>query len=285
MNRMIKTANLTKKYGQQIAVDNLNLEIERGVTYGLLGPNGAGKTTSLKMLSSLLMPTSGEVFIDGLLMNRNNKIIKKDIGMVSQHFSLQKEMTPVEVLKMHGMLHQMDSKLIKAETEKLLKFADLDKDSGKLVNQLSGGNKRKLMIIRAVMHAPKILFLDEPTVGLDATIRRAIWDLLKKLKNEGMTTILTTHYIEEAGTLCDTIGIMTEGRIIEENSPKRLMASIEPYVVEEFKGSKTNYRYFSDRQSATEFVSECNGNVFIRESNLEDVYIKHTNKKMMKQKE
>ncbi len=280
MNVMIKTVDLTKKYGQQKAVDSLNLEVARGVSFALLGPNGAGKTTTLKMLSSLLAPTSGQVFINGELMNRNNKSIKKDMGMVSQHFSLQKEMTPVEVLKLHGMLHKLKAAEVRDKISRLLHFADLEKDAGKLVNHLSGGNKRKLMIIRAVMHEPKILFLDEPTVGLDPSIRRSIWDLLKKLKNDGMTTVLTTHYIEEAGTLCDTISMMAEGRIIAQDSPQDFMKTIEPYVVEVFEGSRTSYKYFTDRQQAAGFVAGCQANALIRETNLEDVYVRYTNKKM-----
>ncbi len=280
MNAMIKTVDLTKKYGQQKAVDSLNLEVARGVSFALLGPNGAGKTTTLKMLSSLLAPTNGQVFINGELMNRNNKSIKKDMGMVSQHFSLQKEMTPVEVLKLHGMLHKIKAAEARDKISRLLQFADLEKDAGKLVNHLSGGNKRKLMIIRAVMHEPKILFLDEPTVGLDPSIRRSIWDLLKKLKNDGMTTVLTTHYIEEAGTLCDTISMMAEGRIIARDSPQGFMKTIEPYVVEIFEGSRTSYKYFTDRQLAAGFVAGCQANALIRETNLEDVYVRYTNKKM-----
>ncbi|MFZ7120084.1 MAG: ABC transporter ATP-binding protein [Eubacteriaceae bacterium] len=280
MTTMIKTVNILKKYGKQIAVDNLNVDIPKGMSYALLGPNGAGKTTTLRMISSLLRPTSGEVFINGQLMNRKNKTIKKDLGMVSQHVSLQREMTPVEVLKMHGMLHKMKRKDINDKIDSLLDFANMKKDKNKLVNKLSGGNKRKLMIIRAVMHQPKVLFLDEPTVGLDANIRRSIWDLLKKLKNDGMTTILTTHYIEEARNLCDMIGMMYEGKIIAQDSPEGFMKTIEPYVVEKFDGDLTSYEYFTTREVASEYVSKCKESTLIRKTNLEDVYVKYTHKKM-----
>lgn len=280
MSVMIKTVHLTKRFGKQTAVDDLNLEIPEGITFGLLGPNGAGKTTTLKMLSALLAPTGGQVFIDGELMNRNNKRIKQNLGMVSQHFSLQKEMTPAEVLKLHGMLHKMKAAEIRDKIERLLFFADMEKDAGKLVLHLSGGSKRKLMIVRAVMHDPKILFLDEPTVGLDPNIRRTIWDLLKRLKNDGLTTILTTHYIEEAGTLCDTLSMMAEGRIIMQNSPAGFMETIEPYTVEVFEEGNTAYRYFAGRREAARYASECSGSTLIRETNLEDVYVKCTNRKM-----
>lgn len=273
---MIITKNLTKKYNEQFAVDGLNLKIEDGVSYGLLGPNGAGKTTTIKMISTLLEPTSGEIFINDTKMHRENNEIKKEIGLVSQHFSLQREMTPVEVLNLHGMLHKMPRKERKKRIDQLISFAGMDKDRKKLVGKLSGGNKRKLMIIRAVMHNPKILFLDEPTVGLDATIRRSIWDLLKKLKEQGMTILITTHYIDEARILCDTIGMMKDGKIICEHTPEEYLNSIKPYVVEIFDGDFTEYKYFDDRQEAGKYCENISESVIIRKSNLEDVYVKYT---------
>ena len=185
-------------------------------------------------------------------------------------------MTVYEVLKLHGMMQKMPMKEINRKAEELMKFAQLDKDRNKLVGKLSGGNKRKLMIIRAVMHDPEILFLDEPTVGLDASIRRAIWDLLKRLKNRGMTIILTTHYIEEASVLCDKIGMMYSGKLIEENTPEGFMSQIDPYVVESFNGDVTDYRYFRNREDAVAYIGETEGNSTLRNTNLEDVYIKFT---------
>lgn len=279
---MIKANNITKIYGKQKAVNDLNLNIEKGMSYALLGPNGAGKTTTMKILSSLIEANEGEVYIDGEIMNRQNKKIKEELGMVSQHFSLQREMTPVEALTLHGKLHKMPSKEIKAKVDELLTFAQMDKDKGKLIGKLSGGNKRKLMIIRAVMHNPKILFLDEPTVGLDATIRRSIWDLLRRLKNEGLTIILTTHYIEEASVLCDKIGMMSEGKIIAEDSPSGFMTKIEPFTVESFEEGITNYNYFATREEAGTYGASLGVDTLIRETNLEDVYIKYTSKKLQK---
>ena len=279
---MIVAKDLTKKFGKQVAVDSLNLSIEDGISYALLGPNGAGKTTTMKMLSALLAPTSGTVEIAGRPMSRNDIKIKEQIGMVSQHFSLHREMTVYEALKLHGMLHHMSKKEINENADKLLAFSGLDKDRNKLIGALSGGNKRKVMIIRAVMHNPKLLFLDEPTVGLDASIRRAIWDLLNRLKNDGMKIVLTTHYIEEAKVLCDRIGMMHSGRLIEENTPEGFMKMIEPYVVETFDGDTTKYEYFSDRNDAVRFISESEGSSLVRDTNLEDVYIKYTNNRIDK---
>lgn len=277
---MIEAKNIRKTFGKQVAVNGISLHINKGESFALLGPNGAGKTTTMRILSSLTESEGGEVNIDGEVMNRRNKRVKEELGMVSQHFSLQREMTPVEVLKLHGMLHQMKKKDINRRIDELITFAQMDKDRNKLVGKLSGGNKRKLMIIRAVMHEPKVLFLDEPTVGLDATIRRTIWDLLRRLKNEGLTIFLTTHYIEEASVLCDRIGMMAEGKIIAEDSPKGFMETIEPFVVESFDGDLTNYEYFNNREDANEYLAKENNTALIRRSNLEDVYIRYTSKKI-----
>lgn len=279
---MIEARNLTKKFGKQTAVDGLNLYIPEGTSYALLGPNGAGKTTTMKMLAALLAPTSGESYIAGKKMTRNDTDLKRKIGMVSQHFSLHREMTVYEVLKLHGMMQRMPMKIINRKADELMKFAKLDKDRNKLVGNLSGGNKRKLMIIRAVMHDPEILFLDEPTVGLDASIRRAIWDLLKRLKNKGMTIILTTHYIEEASVLCDKIGMMYSGKLIEENTPEGFLKQIPPFVVETFDGDTTNYSYYETREEAVKYIAETESNSTLRNTNLEDVYIKFTQTKIDK---
>jgi len=278
---MIKTRNLTKKYSEKVVVDSVNLTIDDGVSFGLLGPNGAGKTTILKMIASLVEPDLGDVEINGHLMDRSCKIIKSELGMVSQHYSLHREMTPVEVLNLHGMLHRIPRKIRKKRIDELLKFADMDADRDKLVVKLSGGNKRKLMIIRSVMHGPSILFLDEPTVGLDASIRRSIWDLLKKLKEDGMTILITTHYIDEAYALCDEIAMIMDGKIISQNSPQKYMDEISDFVVESFDGEKTHYEFFDDRHQASMYAENMHQNVLIRKTNLEDVYIKKTNKRIV----
>lgn len=280
---MIKANNIVKIYGKQRAVDGLDLNIEKGTSYALLGPNGAGKTTTMKILSSLIEADEGEVFIDGTKMSRFNRGVKEQLGMVSQHFSIQREMTPVEALRLHGKLHKMKKKDIDSRIDELIEFADMTKDKEKLIGKLSGGNKRKLMIIRAVMHRPSILFLDEPTVGLDATIRRTIWDLLRKLKNEGLTIVLTTHYIEEASVLCDKIGMMSQGKIISENTPSEFMKTIPEFAVEIFDGDNTSYKYFNTHEEAAAYIKDTTGNAMIRKSNLEDVYILFTNKKISKE--
>lgn len=277
---MIRTYDLTKYYDQQLAVDSLNLKIEAGCCYGLLGPNGAGKTTTLKMLATLLQPTSGTVEIAGKRFERKNKALKSIIGIVPQHFSLQREMTVKETLWLHGLLHKMTPKKIRQRIQTLIEFAHMSDQLLKPIENLSGGNKRKLMIIRSVLHKPKILFLDEPTVGLDASIRRDIWDLLRTLKTEGLTIILTTHYIEEAEQLCDVIGMMSQGRLVEEATPEAYMAGIQRIVLETFDGTKTQYHYFDTKEAAAKYSNELKGEIHIRRSNLEDAYVTYTNERV-----
>lgn len=274
---MIKTTGLIKEYGKLKSVDGLNLNIEKGLFYGLLGPNGAGKTTTIKMLSMLLTPTEGEIYIDGNMAKRTSKGIKQIIGVVPQHLSLQKETTVYETLALHGYLHKMKRADIKNRIAELLEFAEMSSMLKMKIETLSGGNKRKLMILRAMMHYPKVLFLDEPTVGLDPSIRRVIWDLLKKLQTKGLTIILTTHYIEEAKNLCDIIGMMSKGKVIQEASPTKYMEEVKPYVLEQFDGEKTNYSFFKSRDEASTVGASLDGEVSIRKSNLEDVYVKYTN--------
>jgi ABC-2 type transport system ATP-binding protein len=279
---MIVARKLTKEYGDKLAVDDISFDIQDGLSFGLLGPNGAGKTTTIKMLACLLAPTSGVITIDGERMSRARNDIKKGMGLVSQHISLQREMTPSEALNLHGMLHKIKRKERKKRIEELLKFAGLYEDKNKLIGKLSGGNKRKLMIIRSVMHRPKILFLDEPTVGLDVSIRRAIWDLLKKLKDDGMTILLTTHYIEEARTLCDEIAMIMDGKIVAQDTPERFMQTVLPIVVESFDGEATAYEFFENRHEASIYAEKIGGTVVIRKTNLEDVYVMLTHTDLTK---
>ncbi len=274
---MIVIKNLVKNYDNLCAVNSINLNIEEGCFYGLLGPNGAGKTTTIKMMATLLTPCSGSIHINGKKMHRRAKDIKAQIGMVPQHFSLQRDMSVKETLFLHGYLHQMKKKNIKSRFIELISFAKMTGQEERKVQHLSGGNRRKLMIIRSLMHNPKILFLDEPTVGLDPAIRRTIWDFLKSLKEEGLTIILTTHYIEEANILCDRISMMGGGKLIKEATPKEFLKEIKPVVLEHFNGITTENHLFNSKKEAAEFSLSLDGDVVIRQSNLEDVYVHYTN--------
>ena len=277
---MIEVNSIIKTFDKKVVVNDLSFTINKGEIFGILGPNGAGKTTTFRMLTTLLKPDSGVIKINGKEITRNSNDIKEIIGMVSQHFSIQSEMTVWEIMELHGMLHYMDKKKRHEKINELLDFADLTNDKNKLAKQLSGGMKRKLMIIRAIMHDPEILFLDEPTVGLDPISRRSIWNLMEKLRKKGMAIVLTTHYIEEAEKLCDNIILINKGEKFLEGKPSELIEEVGNYTVEYFDGVDTKYYFFNSHEEAVDFTSKIEDTVTIRHSNLEDIFIKYTNKKV-----
>jgi ABC-2 type transport system ATP-binding protein len=272
--------DLIKKYGELTAVDNLSLEINRGEFFGLLGPNGAGKTTTIRMINTLTPRTAGLITIDGKNMDRNLTEVKIKIGVVPQHNNLEGEMTAWENLELHGRIYGMPKKARRERIKELLEFTDLSERAADLARTLSGGMKRKLMIARALMHKPELLLLDEPTVGLDAAVRRKMWDLLMNLSNSGLTVLLTTHYIEEAEILCHRVGLMNRGRLIELDTPKNLIEKVGKVVVEYFDNGGTKGEFFETREDALAFAAQRQGNVKIRSSNLEDIFIKLTNRRV-----
>ncbi|WP_032122511.1 ABC transporter ATP-binding protein [Clostridium amazonitimonense] len=277
---MLNIKNLTKKYGDLIAVNELNLEISKGEFFGLLGPNGAGKSTTIRMISTLTPKTSGEIVINNKSMDRNLQEVKMKIGVVPQGNNLEVEMTAWENLELHGRLYKMPKDIRSKRIQELLEFTELTDRKDEIVKGYSGGMKRKLMIARALMHNPDLLLLDEPTVGLDATARRKMWDLLKRLKDKGLTVLLTTHYIEEAEVLCDRVGLIYGGTLIELDSPQKLIAKVGKYTVEYFENGETKEEFFETREEASVFASKLEESVNIRPANLEDVFIKLTNRRV-----
>ncbi|MCE9653490.1 MAG: ATP-binding cassette domain-containing protein [Nitrosarchaeum sp.] len=218
----IKIKNLTKKFGKFIAVDSINLEIKEGELFGLLGPNGAGKSTTLNMLATMMMPTSGNATINNVEITSQDSV-RRTIGMVFQDPSLDDELTGKENLEFHGRMYHMQKNLRANRIEEVLKLVGLEDKAKFQIKTYSGGMKRRLEIARGLMHHPKILFLDEPTLGLDPQTRRGIWDYIQKLnKDEGLTIILTTHYMEEADYLCDRIAIIDNGKIIALDTPENM---------------------------------------------------------------
>ena len=280
---MIEIRNVTKKFGDFTAVENVNLTIDSGSFIGLLGPNGAGKTTLIKMLVGLLKPTDGEIFIDGEKVSRNNNEIKKRIGIVPQYTNLDKELTAYENLVFAAKLFKIKKSDYKNKIEELLDFMELENSRNKEAKQLSGGMQRKLMIAKALINDPDIIFLDEPTVGVDINGRRKIWDILKTMENMGKTILLTTHYIEEADYLCDKVCFIDQGVIFENNTPEALKENLGQFTVEYFdKENKTNYRYFAQRGDAIEFTKTIEEFTYtIRDTTLEDVFYNFTNRKVM----
>ncbi|MFZ7102294.1 MAG: ABC transporter ATP-binding protein [Peptococcaceae bacterium] len=276
---MIVLNNVTKKY-DEVVVHKLSLEIAKGELFGLLGPNGAGKTTTIRMITALTGITSGNITINGYPVSRNNTSYMAQIGLVPQHTNLEPELTVRENLQLHGMLYKMDQDLIAEKIKELLDYTELWEKKNSLVNTLSGGMKRKLLIARALMHSPAILLLDEPTVGLDVFARRKVWDLIRSLRHRGETIILTTHYLEEAEALCSRIGLLKKGRLLMCGSLEELRAQVGPVVVELFAGGKTGLYFFKSHPEAIEFVSDIKDKeITVRQTKLEDVFVKLTQEK------
>ncbi len=272
---MIEIKNITKKYpGQEIpALSGVNLKIESGEFFGLLGPNGAGKTTMIKLLATLLIPNEGEITVDGERLARSNSNIKRKLSMVTQEYSLRGNMTPEQIMELHGRLYQIPKNVIRERSAELLDFCGLGEHRTKICRQLSGGMKRKLMLSRGLLTAPEILILDEPTVGLDPFARRQMWDLLKQLNDKGMTILLTTHYIDEAQYLCRRIALIDKGKTDRVASPRELIDDLGATAVDEFDGSHTKSSFFAAREEALHFAGELDNEFVIRSTTLEDVFV------------
>jgi len=228
----IVAAGLTKRYGDTVAVDSLDLSIARGEFYGLLGPNGAGKTTAVHMLSTLIRPTSGEASIAGHSVLEAPVRVRGAVGVVFQEPALDMTLSAAENLRFAGLLNDMRASLIRTRTSQLLELFGLAEARDRRAGSLSGGMRRALDIARGLMHEPEVLFLDEPTIGLDVGNRRAIWRHLAALRAQmGITIVLTTHYLEEAES-CDRVGFIDHGCLVREGIPARLVAEMGEYVVE-----------------------------------------------------
>src|ERR1700729_700389 len=225
---VIHTSDLTKGYpGTDFAaVDRLNLDVRAGEIFGLLGPNGAGKTTTAGILTTRVVPTSGRAFLAGVDVAAHPALAKQLSGIVSQQNTLDRQLTVWENLYFHGRLFGIGAKASRRTADELLEQFQLSKWAKASVYALSGGMAQRLMVARAIFHRPSVLFLDEPTAGLDPQSRLALWDLLHELHDQGQTILLTTHYMEEADLLCDRVAIMDHGRILALDSPAALKQSI-----------------------------------------------------------
>ncbi len=276
---MIEIVGLTKRYGDRKAIDNLNLTIPEGELFGLLGPNGAGKTTTIRILTMLTRPSAGRVTIADCPL-KNERRIKAMIGVVPQHLNLDIELTARENLELHGRLHQIPAAIRRQRTEELLELVELRERGADMVQTFSGGMKRRLMIARALLHRPRILFLDEPTVGLDPQVRRRLWGLIRGMADDGLTVVMTTHYIEEAENLCQRVAILDQGQLIALDSPRVLCRKFGEYVVEWHENDKLNNRFFADRTAAAQFAGGLTAAATIRQPNLEDVFVELTGRKV-----
>ena len=279
---MIEIQGLTKKFGTFTAVDHVDLTIKDGEFFGLLGPNGAGKTTTISMLSTVLLPTEGRILLDGNVLDRRAHAQKRRLSVITQEYSMRQDMTMEEVMEYQGRLYFMKRRQIREKTEELLDFTGLLEYRRRTVRHLSGGMKRKLMICRALMTDPDILLLDEPTAGMDALSRRQTWTLLRRLQNRGMTVLLTTHYMEEAQTLCERVALMDRGRINAVAPPRELIDSLGRFAIDEITDEKTVSSYFHDREEAIRFLREAGLGAGMRETTLEDVFLERLGRRLEK---
>ena len=228
----IKTESLTKNFGKITAVNELDIEVKEGEIFGLLGPNGAGKTTLISMLCTILKPTSGRAWVNGFDIVKEPGKVRKSIGIVFQQASVDDLLTGRENLALHNLLFDVPKAIRKQRIDEVLSIVNLEKRADDFVNTYSGGMRRRLELARGIMHHPKILFLDEPTLGLDPQTREHIWDYIKDLaQKECMTVLITTHYMEEAEQLCDRVGIIDYGKIVALDSPGALISRIAGDVV------------------------------------------------------
>jgi lipooligosaccharide transport system ATP-binding protein len=299
--------DLKKAYGDFGAVDGVDFEVFGGECFGFLGPNGAGKTTTMKMIYGAVVPTGGELSVAGLDVYRNEREIKRRIGVVPQENNLDDELEVRENLLIYGRYYDLPKKTVLRRTDELLDFVQLSDKVNARVEQLSGGMKRRLLIARALINDPEIVVLDEPTTGLDPQARHLVWDRLRALTAEGKTLVLTTHYMEEAARLCDRLVIMEGGRIIAGGTPKDLIEEhVSPQVLEfradadvlegllplvepvsdavERTGDEVLLVYTEDADALVARVQRSDievGNTVHRQAGLEDVFLRLTGRSLV----
>ncbi|WP_309080537.1 ABC transporter ATP-binding protein [Zhihengliuella sp.] len=220
---VIRARGLTKRYGDFTAVDGISFEVPAGESFGLLGPNGAGKSTTMRMIGGVSQRTSGELEIMGLDPEAQGPLVRAHLGVVPQQDNLDEELRVRDNLIVYGRYFGLDRRYLRAKADQLLDFAQLTDKANARVDDLSGGMKRRLTIARSLINEPQMLLLDEPTTGLDPQARHVLWDRLFRLKEQGVTLILTTHYMDEAEQLCDRLIVVDHGRIMAEGSPAELI--------------------------------------------------------------
>ncbi len=306
----IEVKSVSKRYGKFEAVKNVSFQVYDGEVFSLLGPNGAGKTTLMLMIAGILKPSNGEIYVNNLNVMKDSIKVKRLIGYCPQESIVYELLTGRENLMYYAGLYGLPKSEAKRKVDELLKLVELEDWGDKLVKKYSGGMKKRLSLAATLIHDPEVILLDEPTTGLDPGIRRSIWDLIDKLRSEGKTVLLATHYMEEADILSDRVAIMNEGKIVALDSPDNLKKILGPYSVVEFevkyapnniinilsKYSETNqvlvrddvYKiYTRDPDSILpKVISEIISNggkvvyVHVTEPTLEDVFLKLTGRRL-----
>lgn len=260
---IIEVKNLVKDYGDNLAVDNISFNVKKGEFFGFLGPNGAGKSTTINILCTILGRTSGEIFINGKDVYTDQDEVRKNIGIIFQEKTLDENLTARENLLIHARLYGLDKEVIDGRIDEVLDIVELLDRKNAIVNTFSGGMKRRLEIARGLIHYPKVLFLDEPTTGLDPQTRAHIWDYLIKLKKEhNMTIFLTTHYMDEA-EICDNIAIIDSGKIVAHGTPIQLKEELAENIIK-FKSSDAKHTLSYLEKNYSYDITEENGEFTIK---------------------
>jgi ABC-2 type transport system ATP-binding protein len=303
LQNSIETFDLTKQFKDTKAVDHLNMRIKQGEIFGLLGPNGAGKTTTISMLCTILKPTEGTATINGYDILKDPHNVRKSIGIVFQEPSVDDILTGRENLRLHAMWYSVPREIRDKRIDEVLELVGLEKRQNSLVKTYSGGMRRRLELARGLLHLPKVLFLDEPTLGLDPQTRERIWEYIEDMsKQREMTIVLTTHYMEEADRLCNRIAIIDEGRIVVMDSPLSLKESVggdivclktNPANVERFRTIESVSKIEADDNNIVLTVRNASQNlkeildvagkidsVEIRSASLKDVFLRYTGKEI-----
>lgn len=270
----IHVENLTKQFGDFTAVDAVSFDIRKGEIFGLLGPNGAGKTTTISILSTLLEPTSGRAQVNGIDIGKDQDGVRKSIGVVFQDQSLDEELTAWENMDFHGRLYRIPKEVRDERINELLRLVELEERRDNLVKTFSGGMRRRLEIARGLLHEPAVLFLDEPTLGLDPQTRNHLWDYIRTLnRTKGITIILTTHYMDEADHLCDRIAIIDHGAIIALDTPEALKNQVGDDVVTVTSPDSERIKADITRDTSAPWISgaqQHDGEVIIRMQSAEE---------------
>jgi ABC-2 type transport system ATP-binding protein len=278
MTAAVLVQNLHKVYNNVHVVNDVSLTIQAGESFGLLGPNGAGKSTTIRMLTTLTTPTDGQLVVAGYDVQRQATAVRRDIGVVLQQTSVDGDMSAWENMEFHGRMHHIPNPQRQRRIEQWLDFVGLSDRRHDKVKTLSGGLKRRLQIARALLHEPQILFLDEPTVGLDPQARRRLWEIIRSLNQQGMTLLLTSHYMEEVETLCNRVGILDKGQMIEVGTVAELRHKHGEGLVMKQQGDRWDYTFFPTLQDANQYLDQQTDKtgMMTRASNLEDIFVELT---------
>ena len=278
MDNIVEVRDLVVKFGDFAAVNGISFDVKEGEIFGFLGPNGAGKTTSIRTITTIQQYHSGSVTIDGHDIKTEYLEARKLIGIAQQHISLDKDLTVRQNLKHHAILHKIPKKDVDRVVDETANILELGEFMDHKVMDLSGGWKRKASIIAAIIHQPKILLLDEPTAGLDTRSRHMLWDLVRMLNSRGTTIFLTTHYIEEAESLCDRVAIINHGKLVAIGTVDELRDLIGKVAVETTDDdNKRKVSYFTTREEAKNYSMTLGERMFsIRRTSLEDVFLELT---------